>query len=138
MQELRAGELMQIPEHDKLSAVKSESQAIGEFLEWLQGEGVVLSTHHEHSKGCYCTNGWHETADPNRYSIDGCPECGGSPTSRRPLCGYLSYDGHNELAPVHRTIEQWLAKYFEIDLAKLETEKRAMLEQMRAAQGGAR
>lgn len=30
------------PESAKLLAVKDESQAIGEFLEWLQSQGVVL------------------------------------------------------------------------------------------------
>lgn len=30
------------PEHDKLHAVRAESQAQGEFLEWLQRKGLVL------------------------------------------------------------------------------------------------
>jgi hypothetical protein len=31
----------QYPEHEKLKAVQKESQAIGEFLEWLCGEKAV-------------------------------------------------------------------------------------------------
>lgn len=32
------------PEHDKLLGIQSESQVIGEFLEWLQNEeGIFLS-----------------------------------------------------------------------------------------------
>jgi hypothetical protein len=30
------------PEHEKLAAVKSESQAIGEFMDWLADDGVFL------------------------------------------------------------------------------------------------
>jgi hypothetical protein len=31
------------PEHDKLSAVKDETQAAGEFLEWLATAGYTLA-----------------------------------------------------------------------------------------------
>ena len=30
------------PEHEKLSKIKNESQAIGEFVEWLEGKGIEL------------------------------------------------------------------------------------------------
>lgn len=37
------------PEHDKLRAVKENSQVIGEFLDWLINEQhVVLATHRGH------------------------------------------------------------------------------------------
>jgi hypothetical protein len=41
----------------------------------------------------------------------------------------------HRLYPVHRRIESWLAQYFQIDPVKIEAEKRAMLDAMRAAQG---
>lgn len=31
------------PEHDKLAAVKDETQAAGEFIEWLNGQGIFLA-----------------------------------------------------------------------------------------------
>lgn len=31
------------PEHEKLAAVKSESQAIGEFMDWLADDGIFLA-----------------------------------------------------------------------------------------------
>jgi len=31
------------PEHDKLSAVAEQTQAIGEFMEWLEGKGAFLA-----------------------------------------------------------------------------------------------
>ena len=62
------------PEHDKLHKIRSQSQLIGEFLEWLSySKGISLGT------------------------------------------------------PVH----DLLAEFFEIDLKKLEAEKRAMLWSIR-------
>jgi len=34
--------MTEYPEHEKLHKVKRESQAIGEFIEWLNGQGVHL------------------------------------------------------------------------------------------------
>lgn len=36
------------------------------------------------------------------------------------------------LFPVHRSIQQWLADYFEIDPVLIEKEKRAMIDEIRA------
>jgi len=79
------------PEHAKLEAVAPQSQAIGEFLEWL------MST----------------------YSCElGRPE------------------GRNAgFRPVGVSTQQLLAEFFEIDLDKLEAEKRAMLDALRARAG---
>ena len=41
--------------------------------------------------------------------------------------------GSDDIQPVHRGIESWLAQYFNINPAKIEAEKRAMLDSMRAA-----
>jgi tRNA(Ile2) C34 agmatinyltransferase TiaS len=76
------------PEHEKLHLIKDKSQAIGEFLEWLQGE-----------QGCVIA----------QYSGD-------------------------DLHPIDSRNEQLLAYFFEIDLVKLEKEKRAMLDELRKAQ----
>jgi len=37
------------PEHDKLSAVAEQTQAIGEFVEWLEGKGIFLARYVEGS-----------------------------------------------------------------------------------------
>ena len=39
------------PELDKMLAVKAESQPIGEFLDWLGGEGIHLCTYRESANG---------------------------------------------------------------------------------------
>lgn len=89
-------------EHDRVAAVKAESQAIGQFLEWLSEEGLELARRHEHADGCYDEDG-------------------------RLACGYR----RDELAAEHSSIEVLLARYFDIDLNKLEAEKRAMLARLR-------
>lgn len=43
-----------------------------------------------------------------------------------------TYETRPRLAPIAKGIQQILADYFEIDLAKIEAEKRAMLDALRA------
>lgn len=38
---------MKYPEHEKMKSVKTQSQAIGEFVEWLEGEGIFLARYRE-------------------------------------------------------------------------------------------
>lgn len=81
--------MSEYPEHDKLSAIRDQSQSIGQFLDWLLNE-------------------------QGRY--------------------IASYDRRDEVLEAdYRSIEDWLARYFDIDRDKLEEEKRDMLDKMRAA-----
>lgn len=115
------------PEHEKLAKVKDRSQAIGEFLDWLMNEqGAFLCKHHTHDEGCECADNWHvevKYGDTLR-----CPTCdSGRRLRRRHVCGMLELYPN----PVHRTIQDWLAAYFDIDQGKIEQEKRDMLEAVR-------
>lgn len=74
------------PEHEKLSAIADKSQAIGEFLQWLEDRGISLAAY--------------------------------------------ANKGDTFLSPYLYGREQLLAEHFEIDLAKLEKEKRAMLAEL--------
>jgi len=78
------------PEHDKLSAVRERSQAIGEFIEWLPSKGLHLAE-------------FVEDSDPLNDGV---------------------------LMLAHRPIVELLAEFFEIDLNKIEQEKRAMLSSL--------
>lgn len=78
---------MRYPEHEKMKAVKPQSQAIGEFILWAQEQGLLLCKAGE--------RGWW---------------------------------------PTHESIEQILARHFDIDLGKIEAEKQHMLEEIRQAQ----
>ena len=79
------------PEHEKMAKVQVESQAIGEFIEWLGSQDMLI---------CRAT-GEEKTDYP-----------------------YI---------PAYENIERLLARHFNIDLTKIEEEKRAMLEEMRRA-----
>lgn len=92
---------MRLPEHEKLAAVSDKSQACGEFIEWLQGQGLCLAEPHSHSEDC-------------RY--------GGFK-----ICNLRD----QELIPAQRNMRRLLAEFFDIDEEKLEQEKQAILNQMR-------
>jgi len=98
--------MAEYPEHDKLHAVVDKSQAIGEFCEWLQSEkGVAfMGREHVHSE----------------------EECG--KVSGFWQCDY--YKGQREY--FHFDITKLLSEFFDIDLKKLDNEKRAMLDEQRA------
>jgi len=105
-----------IPEHEKLKLIKDKSQAIGEFIEWLEHDKKIhLSKVHTHGPEC---EGW----DPDR-------ECYNPGFDAR--CEF--FDGQLYFASVN--IVDLLAEFFEIDRRKLEDEKLAMLEEFRTAQG---
>lgn len=88
-----------------MRAVKTESQAQGEFLEWLESEkGFVIAETHEHNDAC---------------REGGFLNCG--------------LDGH--LVSIHMTVEKLLAEYHKIDLTKVENERRALLDHFRKEQG---
>lgn len=77
-----------IPEHNKMVMVKHESQIVGDFLEWLDQQGMTICNLVE---DYYC--------------------------------------------PVRLSREQLLAKYFGIDLDKIEQENRAILDYARKITG---
>jgi hypothetical protein len=85
------------PEHEKMRALGGAIQVVGDFLAWLGEHDFEIAARHEHSEECWGEN--------------------------FPECGYRT----DALAPVHRTIVQWLSVYFEIDEGRLEEEKRRML-----------
>lgn len=79
----------QTPECDKLAAARPQAQVVGDFLTWLQDEGIELAT-------------WGENDD-----------------------------GDEALLPLHYNIEPLIAKFLDIDLNKVENERRAILDVIR-------
>ena len=112
------------PEHEKLQAVSEKSQIIGEFLEFVRDAygwhvcewGMLWEDrlHWPQRSGARFPG---EDLEPHAY-VQGPPE------SRR-------HDIREEFMQVGETVEEKLARYFEIDLDVLEQEKRQMLEAMR-------
>lgn len=96
--------MSEYPEHDKLAAIHERSQAIHDFLEWCAERGLWLAERQ-------CLRWDH----PDAYCEEG--EC----------------DMSDGLAPTHQSDRALLAEFFDIDMNRIEAEKRAMLDQMRNA-----
>lgn len=105
--------MSEYPEHDKLQKVKDKSQAIGEFLEKMDEQGLILCKQHTHDWSCYED----VVMDGDRVVSHGHLCCSHRNGDR--VCDYV-------------TIEHRLEAYFGIDGNKLEAEKRQMLEELRS------
>jgi len=116
------------PEHAKLRAIQVESQAIGQFIDWLSGEGVQLMKWTTDPEGAICPSikcddGWIEVKVGERdYERRPHGQCNG--TGMVPKDGWAPY--------LTGGITRFLERYFEIDGDVLEAEKRAMLDEIRA------
>ena len=84
------------PECEKLSKVSRESQKLGDFLEWLKGQGYYLCKFYDR-----------ETLDASRDQ---------------------SEEG---FYPDYISIIDILAKYFDIDMNKVEEERAEILKKLR-------
>lgn len=118
------------PEHDRLRAVADESQAIGEFLVF---GGYTLCKVREEGDNGEPRYIWTDLGQQLRRE----PEADQHPTAYDCDCGYAernpAYDSWGSgFEAVGQSIQQILADYFEIDLGKIEAEKRAMLDAIRA------
>jgi hypothetical protein len=101
------------PTLNAMKAVQPKSQAIGEFLEWLAEKGVRLGKLHVHDKNC---SGW--DAERGRYN-----------PGLNAGCSFRT----DKFEPFRCcSKEKLLAEFFEIDLAKAEMERRAVLDYVRA------
>lgn len=110
------------PEHDKLAKVSEQTQAIGDFLDWIGAErGARLMAWRE----------WDE------QTVDECPNCHYSARSiaacsRCDDKGMAEVPRHYECwVPLDGSAQSWLADWAGVDLHKLECEKRAMLDALR-------
>lgn len=102
LNKVRAAAKVPTPELDKMAAVRPQSQAIGQFLDWLDGQGIVLARYHQHDdEGCLDEDGLHTA------------------------CGYE--DGGLQPEQTKHGKEGLMARHFNIDLVKVEKERRALL-----------
>jgi hypothetical protein len=118
------------PEHDKLTKVSDRTQAVGDFADWCGEKGYRLMS--------YLDKSWTEFED--------CGECWHSTDSARQRCAEQKRCEHcagTHRVQVTRREQGWfnappttdlLAKWAGIDQAALESEKRAMLDTLRARQ----
>lgn len=115
------------PEHEKLEAVAETSQQIGEFLEWMnQDRGWSLCVWSEEFDEILH---WPQVLNSpwSVFYTEPSETVHGPPDLRR-------HEMQPQWLPVPGSIADKLALYFGIDQKVLETEKRAMLTAIRAAQ----
>jgi hypothetical protein len=89
------------PELDRLKAVQDETQAAGDFVEWLGTKGIFLAATY-----MYDANG-DVTQDPELAAKE-------------------------RTFPVHQPLLDLLAEWKGIDQVKVDREKRAILDELRA------
>jgi hypothetical protein len=108
------------PECEKLEKVDAQRGTLIEFFEWLQSQGIVLTTPHEHEDGCYHP---HEHMDDcgffNCQRKEGDPEL---------ACGY----NEGTFWPIREGSERLMLRFFGIDHKKLEQERQAILKSVQA------
>ena len=114
------------PEHEKQAKVKEQAQTIGEFLEWLASQDIQL--HERPTKEAVIARMKGLPVDN-----DHCPECGKRTEKYCSQCRVgIVNDYWDTYFPVRKTIEQILARYFEIDLNQIEEENRQLLDKIRS------
>ncbi len=116
-------------ELEKMRAVHEQSQPIGEFLDWLAGQGIQLMK--------YAPSSHERWPWESRVAADG----------RR--LGYYRVQRHGPWEGIHgppeeykgddeplwwrESVEEMLARFFEVDLNAVEDERRALLDEIRKA-----
>lgn len=97
--------VVKTPTLDKMLSVKDQSQAAGQFLDWLVSEkGFVLAKYHEHND----------------------EHCGEYERGNRRECGLAEETLYQE----HHSIEKLLAEFFGINLNQAEKERVAILKSL--------
>lgn len=108
------------PECEKLCQVGEKSQAIGEFVEWL-GSGEADDTHLKRCVVLAASGIMSGYYDYTKFP---------APYVELPEDEWKEED---ELMRFNMPIEKLLAKFFEIDLNKVENERRAILKKLQEA-----
>jgi hypothetical protein len=127
------------PEHDKITRLGGANDTVGEFLDWLQGQGIVLHRWQEAGNNGEPTYLYTDQrpADADMYLAGGewyLSHLHPTPRWRRRNPDYHSWA--EGWVPVEQTTEQLLAAFFGIDLTRLEEEKREMVRRIRNRREG--
>lgn len=117
------------PELDKLKSVADRSHKVGEFIDWLNDtKHFHLAEIHEHTDECY-TCGLNPKDFQELYKDKGWVDADELKNSRfrTPQCGFRK----GQYVPANYNLQKLLAEFFEIDLNKVEDERRAVLAWVR-------
>lgn len=100
------------PECEKLAEVADLSNKIGEFIDWLRGQDIELAKWQDGiTDATRIADAFRTAAGKGDPDID-----------KKPDQGYF---------PIRESTDSLLARFFQIDLRKVEAERRAMLESIR-------
>lgn len=111
------------PELDKMLANRDKSQAIGEFLDWLQSEKKVLLKQNEPRRIAYFDSKFEkEIKKLGENSKAGFELRLNNPNKWEEVGGVVDFSFR---------IEEILAEYFKVDLKKAEKERVAILDNLR-------
>lgn len=125
-----SAEKVPTPTLDKLAKVATTSLAIGEFLDWLEAEGFVLAQYHKHEPADFddLPEPEHEDQEHGCYRVINPRKNGRLEWDTEETCrmnGVRLYQAQTG-GP-----ERLLPRYFEIDLAAVDRERRALLDAIR-------
>lgn len=116
---------VEYPEHEKFQAVKEKSQAIGAFIQWLDEKKHYLGIYTDIDETTCNTCNLLDSHDcPNDVILSELEEAI-KKWGEHPDCYVAAFIRANY------NINKLLAEYFEIDLDKLEEEKRQILDKQR-------
>ena len=114
------------PEHARLHAVKDDSQAVGGLIDWLNEHGYYICERREAGASAAALDDMAHSRCAKHW-VDSFVEVLAQVAAAS--CLYW---------PAAKYRDQLLAEHFGINLDKLEAEKRAMLERLRAAHAAER
>lgn len=113
---IKRRDLVPTPELGKIRAVHERSQSIGEFIDWLEEEkGYRIAEYEKEPCNFMCHEG--------TCRLKGTHDC------------HTAHESTGELYVVNLSREKILAEFFEIDLNKVEEERRALLKEQRRLNG---
>lgn len=136
---------MQAPHHGAWTRREGEpcrlvdhSQLIGEFLDWLEANDIVLARWGQHDEvPVYWDRESAAEAGVKFRGFLSTDELGEGEVNEFVVKEWKPIVRENQMEPHHEHREKLLARYFEIDLDKADDEKRALLDYVRKVQDAA-
>ena len=118
------------PTLDKVSELRPQMQAIGEFLEWLTGQGYVLGGHQYHRANCNV----HDFGDSPEKSECICDQIAAECFGMLEDCPWphADWSWRHPIRDRSESIERLLARYFEIDQQAMYREQGQLLAWIRS------
>ena len=121
------------PTLDAIREVQPQSQAIGEFLDWLGEQGYVLAGRRHHRKCPRCEMWLPDMMTRGDKQVECICEARGPECFGQGECGHEEYhvEHPSELLPRRPSTDKLLHRFFGVDEAEAERERRALMASLR-------